>query len=91
MFYVYILACADDSFYIGLARDIPSRLRAHNSGRGATYTFKRRPVRLVYSECFSSETEAVQREKQLKRWTRAKKEALLAGDLQSLKRLTKRQ
>ena len=90
MLYVYILRCSDGSFYVGMARDLYVRVKAHNDGRGATYTFKRRPVRLVYSEAFISEAEAIQRERQLKAWSRAKKKALVAGDLHSLKRLSKR-
>jgi len=88
--YVYILRCADDSFYVGLAQDLDGRVSAHNDGRGAAYTFKRRPVHLVYSEVFHSEDEAVGRERQLKRWSPAKKEALIAGDLEGLKQLSRR-
>ncbi len=62
---------------------------AHNEGRGAAFTFKRRPVQLRYSELFHSEREAVQRERQLKRWSRAKKEALVLGDLDQLKKISK--
>ncbi len=53
------------------------------------YTFKHRPVRLVYSEAFRSEDEALAQERQLKRWSRGKKVALIAGDLDRLKRLSK--
>lgn len=90
MYYVYILRCADDSFYVGSAQDLDARVKAHNDGRGAAYTFKHRPVSLVYSEALPSEDEAVRRERQLKHWTRAKKKALIAGDLERLKRLSKR-
>ena len=67
LYYVYILRCADDSFYVGSAQDLDSRVKAHNDGRGAAYTFKHRPVHLVYSEAFDSEIRAVTRERQLKR------------------------
>ncbi len=90
MYYVYILYCADHSFYVGSARDLDARMKAHNDGRGAAYTFKHRPVRLVYSEGFGSEAEALTRERQLKRWTHGKKEALIAGDINRLKHLSKR-
>jgi putative endonuclease len=90
MHYVYILRCANDSFYVGSAQDLDARLKAHNEGRGAAYTFKHRPVRLVYSEAFGSEDDALTRERQLKRWSRGKKEALIRGDLERLKHLTKR-
>jgi predicted GIY-YIG superfamily endonuclease len=88
--YVYILRCADGSFYVGSAQNLAARLKAHNDGRGATYTFKRRPVHLVYSEVFRTETEAVTRERQLKRWSQGKKEALIAGDLERLRYRSKR-
>ncbi len=89
MFYVYILRCADHSFYVGFAQDLDSRVKAHNDGRGASYTFKRRPVRLVYSEAYQSEVEAVERERQLKRWSPAKKHALIQNDTERLKQLSK--
>ena len=85
--FVYILRCADESLYIGHAEDVDTRASVHNDGRGARYTAARRPVRVVYREPCASTRAAVGRERQLKRWTRAKKEALIAGDLALLKRL----
>jgi predicted GIY-YIG superfamily endonuclease len=85
VYYVYILRCADDSFYVGSARDLHERVNAHNTGRGAAYTFKHRPVHLVYSESFETGTAALSRERQLKRWSHAKKQALVDGDVQGLK------
>jgi putative endonuclease len=90
MYFVYILRCADDSYYIGSAQDLDARVKAHNGGRGAAHTFKHRPVHVVYSEALDSEVQAVTRERQLKRWSRAKKEALIAGNLNHLKHLSKR-
>lgn len=90
MFYAYILRCADGSLYVGTTQDLHGRVTVHNEGRGAAYTFKRGPVRLVYSEPFLSEEAAIRRERQLKNWSRAKKEALIVGDLHSLRRLSKR-
>jgi len=90
MYYVYILRCADDSFYVGSAQNVDARVKAHNDGRGAAYTFKHRPVSLVYSEDFRSEDEALTRERQLKHWSREKKEALIARNLNRLKHLSKR-
>ena len=72
------------------AQDLDDRLQAHNDGRGAAFTFKHRPFRLVYSEAFNSQLEALTRERQLKRWSRAKKMALISGDLAKLKYLSKR-
>jgi len=66
------LLCADDSFYVGSAQDLDNRVKAHNDGQGATHTFKHRRIHLVYSEGFDSETAAVARERQLKRWSHKK-------------------
>ena len=87
MAWVYILRCSDGSLYVGHTWDLCSRERTHNEGRGGCYTARRRPVRLVYSEEHDSLRGAVRREHQLKGWTRAKKEALIAGDLAGLKKL----
>ena len=87
--YVYILRCADDSFYVGAARDLNERVKAHNTGRGAAYTFKHRPVYLVYPEVFDTETAAVTRERQLKHWSHKKKQALVHANLEGLKHLSK--
>ena len=87
MFHTYILRCADDALYIGHTSDLDLRVKRHNDGRGPSFTRSRMPVRLVYSEAFGSEAEAVARERQLKRWTFRKKAALIAGDLALLKRL----
>jgi putative endonuclease len=87
MHFVYILRCADGTLYTGYARDPNEREKVHNSGRGARYTSGRRPVRLVYSESCESIGSALKREHQLKSWTRAKKEALIAGDRALLKKL----
>jgi predicted GIY-YIG superfamily endonuclease len=85
--FVYILRCADGTLYTGYACDPREREKVHNDGRGAQYTAGRRPVRLVYSEACKSVGDALRREHQLKRWSRAKKEALIAGDLAKLKLL----
>ena len=90
MYYVYILRCSDDSFYVGSTQDLQDRVHAHNAGRGSAYTFKRRPVRAVYTEVFHTEAQAIKRERQLKRWSVAKKQSLIDGDIESLKRLSKR-
>jgi len=84
MWFVYILRCADDSFYVGETHD-DQRLIQHN--KGCAHTAKRRPVRVAYVEQRADREEALTRERQLKRWSRTKKEALIAGDLGALKRL----
>ena len=89
-FWVYILRCADRSYYVGHTQSVAQRIEAHNAGRAALHTSLRRPVALVYSEPAPDEVTAVQRERQIKRWTRAKKEALIAGDKTLLKKLSKR-
>ena len=86
MVWVYIARCADDTLYIGHTTDLVAREQAHNDGFGGTYTSARRPVRIVFSESHSLQS-AIARERQLKRWTKAKKEALVAGDRAALKRL----
>jgi predicted GIY-YIG superfamily endonuclease len=78
--FTYILRCADDSLYVGHTNDLASRERTHNEGRGAAYTAERRPVQIVYAEEHSSAASAIARERQLKRWSREKKEALLRDD-----------
>jgi predicted GIY-YIG superfamily endonuclease len=86
MHFVYILRCADDSLYIGETNDLAGRVLKHNEG-GSPHTAARRPVSLAYSESFENRILALGRERQLKRWTRAKKEALIVGDLKLLRRL----
>jgi len=88
-YYCYILKCSDESYYVGSASNLEDRLNRHNQGRGPTYTAKRRPVQLVYYERFNSLDGAAKRERQIKRWSRAKKEALISGDLERLKKLSK--
>ena len=85
--FVYMVRCADGTLYTGYAKDVASRVDVHNAGKGAKYTRSRLPVTLVFTEAFESAAAALSREHQLKRWTRAKKEALIAGDGAELKRL----
>ena len=89
-FFVYILRCSDGSFYVGHTGDVEARVRAHNDGRGAAWTACRWPVQLVYNETCESEERAVARERQIKRWTHAKKLSLIRGDRAALKSLAKR-
>ena len=79
MHFVYIVRCRDGTLYTGYARDPRAREKVHNSGRGARYTAGRLPVNLVYSERCESLGDALKREHELKRWTRADKEALIAN------------
>jgi predicted GIY-YIG superfamily endonuclease len=84
---VYILRCSDDALYIGHSGDVGARLASHRQGVGCAFTATRLPVELVYSEPHATRVDAARRERQLKGWTRAKKEALIAGDLSLLKQL----
>ena len=77
--YVYIVRCADGSFYTGITNDIARRVRAHNRGRGAAYTRGRRPVKLVYREKKRSKGAALSREFAVKRLTRAQKGKLISS------------
>ena len=84
-YFVYILRCSNDSFYIGLTNDLIKRFQEHEEGKYATcYTFKRRPLKLVYYETIPFLKEAVERETQLKKWSRKKKEALIKRDYHKL-------
>ena len=77
--YVYILECADGTYYTGWTTDLAHRVATHNAGKGAKYTRARLPVKLVYSEEFDEKIPAQQREYSIKQLTRAQKEALV-GD-----------
>ncbi len=81
MHFVYLVRCADGTFYTGYARDPRAREKAHNTGRGARYTAGRRPVSLVYWESFEVVGDALRRERQVKRLPRKRKEALAAQRL----------
>jgi len=89
MYYVYFLRCANSNLYVGSTHDLQARLKAHNNGRGAAYTFKHRPIDLVYSEKYQSKVESLNRERQLKHWSRGKKEALISNNFERLKHLSK--
>lgn len=78
--YMYILKCVDGSYYTGSTRNLPRRLWQHQNGMGARHTAKRLPVTLVYAEAFARVADAFKREKQVQRWSRAKKEALIQKD-----------
>lgn len=84
-YYVYVLRCSDDSFYIGLTNDLIKRFTEHEEGNYVTcYTLNRRPLKLVYYETIPFLKEAVERETQLKKWSRKKKEALIRQDYHKL-------
>lgn len=74
--YVYIVRCADDTYYTGWTSDVAGRVAAHNAGRGGRYTRARRPVTLVYQEEAADRRAAMKREAAIKRYTREQKERL---------------
>jgi putative endonuclease len=90
--FVYMLCCADNSYYVGVATgdDLSKRITEHQSGAYPGYTWSRRPVALVWSEYFDRITDANAVERKLKGWSRAKKEALIGEDWASVKRLARR-
>ena len=90
IYFVYILKCRDNSYYIGVTNNLERRLAEHNNGIDQKcYTYFRRPLKLVYSENYPEPFPAIQREKQLKGWSRKKKEALIKGQLNILPKLSK--
>jgi putative endonuclease len=89
--FVYILKCADGSYYTGTTRgELEKRVTEHNAGLFAGYTSKRRPVKLAFSQAFERITDAISAERQIQGWSRAKKEALIRGDFEALPSLAKR-
>jgi N-carbamoylputrescine amidase len=83
--YMYILRCANNTYYTGSTNDLEKRLEEHHLGIGANYTRKHRPVKLVYFEEFVSIEDAFQREKQVQNWNQKKKEALINRNIEQLK------
>lgn len=84
-YFVYILKCSDNSYYTGVTNDLQTRHYQHQEGLiEGSYTHDRRPVQLVYFEEFQDIKDAINREKQIKKWSRRKKEALIAGDFDKL-------
>jgi putative endonuclease len=82
--YMYILLCSNDQYYTGSTKDLERRLDEHNSGKGANFTRKHLPVKLVYYEEFDRIDDAFYREKQVQGWSRKKKEALINGETNKL-------
>jgi predicted GIY-YIG superfamily endonuclease len=84
-FHVYILRCADGSYYTGMTDNLDQRLAQHDAGTFPGYTHNRRPLTLMWNACFPTRTQAYLFERQIKNWSRAKKEALMAGDWDGLR------
>ncbi len=77
--FCYIARCHDDSLYVGIAQNLEERIRRHNSGTGAEFTAKRRPVELLWSKQFGDSQAARRREKEIKGWNKQKKLSLIAA------------
>lgn len=87
---VYIVECSDGSYYTGFTKqEVEARVWEHNEGIHKGYTFKRRPVRLVFSETYERIIDAIAREQQIKGWSRKKKQALIAYSYEELPELSK--
>jgi putative endonuclease len=90
MAFMYILECADGSYYVGSTRNLESRLWQHQQGLGAEYTKRRLPVRLAYAHEFERVADAYGMEKRVQGWSRKKREALIRGDYAALPNLSRR-
>lgn len=80
MWFVYLLLCDEKTFYLGITNDLIKRFKQHNN-KESFFTKKFSQIRLVYCERYNTEQEAVKREKQLKGWSRAKKQMFIEGRL----------
>ena len=90
--YVYILICSDNSYYTGITSNLNKRLLEHKTGKHKdSYTYYRRPVNLVYQTEFTDITLAISTEKQIKKWSRIKKQALINGEFDKLPNLAKKE
>lgn len=90
MAWMYILECSDGSYYVGSTKDLEYRLSEHQAGKGAKYTSRRLPVKLVCSEEYERVVDAYTREKQVQNWSRAKREALINNNQEALPKLAKK-
>jgi len=88
MWYLYITKNQNSAFYTGITSNLERRLKEHLRGKGGHYTKRNRPQKLLYTEKFSSRVEAESRETQIKRWSRKKKQALIEGDFEKLRKLS---
>jgi putative endonuclease len=76
-YYVYILICHNGSYYTGSTNNVDKRFKDHLEGRGARYTKSHKPEKIAYQETFSTKSEALRREAEIKKWPRKKKESLI--------------
>lgn len=89
--YVYILKCSDNSYYTGITSNLTKRIIDHKTGKhNDSYTYSRRPLELVFYAEFTDINLAIEAEKQIKKWSRAKKEALINDEFEKLPNLAKK-
>ena len=88
-FWVYLLRCENGAIYVGQTDDLERRLAEHGDRVGGVYTSENHPVGLLWAQEFPTREEAMARERQIKRWSRAKKEALARGDWAGISRLAR--
>ena len=88
-FWCYILRCADGKYYTGHTDNLERRMGEHQTGEQSGFTSTRRPVELIWAQEFATRVEALESELRVKKWSRAKKEALAAGDLDKLSHYSK--
>ena len=89
MFWVYILRCADGSYYTGHTDNLEKRFHEHQTGAIECYTDTRRPVDLIFQQMFENRDDAFAAERRIKGWSRKKKEAMMCGDWKEVSRLAK--
>jgi len=88
--YMYILECFNGQYYVGSTTDLEKRVSEHSRGEGANFTKKNLPIELLYFEEFSRIDDAFYREKQIQKWSHEKKKALIKGDINVLKKYSKK-
>ena len=90
-YYVYILKCADGTYYTGITSNLSKRIEEHCIGKyPESYTYKRRPLKLLFYAEFTNPAIAISLEKQIKKWSQAKKEALINSEYVQLPNLAKK-
>jgi putative endonuclease len=90
-YYVYILKCTDDTYYTGITSNLEKRILEHQVGKHIdSYTYSRRPIKLMFYAEFTEPEFAIKTEKQIKKWSRAKKEALINNEFDKLPNLAKK-
>ncbi len=90
-FYIYILRCADGTFYVGHTDNLEKRIADHHDGNGCRYTKYNRPLTLVHNEAFQTRDEAFAAERKIKNWSQKKKEAYIAKKWEQLSKFSKKE